>query len=214
VTLKARPLFRETATFRDDRLFIVACEDTYAPKQYFDLFEIPRVQINVVPTQDGRSSPPHVLERLLSFEHAEYDERWLLLDVDHRDAGPHVRNLAQTPSEARRQGVNAAICNPCFELWLLLHRKDESECNKFANCAEVEDALREAFGSYNKRRLQPQQFTRRSIADACARARRLDQSAPWSIPEGPSAQVHRLLEAIAAGAVAHQLPPEFRDLLP
>lgn len=31
------PLVRETATFRDDRLFIIACEDTYAPKQYFDL---------------------------------------------------------------------------------------------------------------------------------------------------------------------------------
>jgi hypothetical protein len=214
VTLKARPLVRETATFRDDRLFIVACEDTYAPKQYFDLFEIPRVQIHVVPTLDGRSSPPHVLERLLSFEYAEYDERWLLLDVDHRDTGPHVRNLAQTLSEARRQEVNVAICNPCFELWLLLHRKDETECNRFADCADVEDALRAALGGYNKRRLQPQQFKRRSVVDACARARRLDQSAPWSIPAGCSAQVHRLLEAIAGGAVAHQLPPEFRDLLP
>ena len=208
--LKARPLVRETATYRDDRLFIVACEDTYAPKQYFDLFEIPRVQIHVVPTVDGRSSPQYVLERLLDFEHEEYDERWLLLDVDHRGAGPHVRNLVQTLSEARRQRVNAAICNPCFELWLLLHHKDEYDCNRFADCADVEGALREAFGSYNKRRLLPQQFTRRSIADACARARRLDQS---MIPEGCSAQVYRLLEAILTGAAPHQLPSEFRGLV-
>jgi hypothetical protein len=214
VTLKARPLVRETATFRDDRLFIVACEDTYAPKQYFDLFEIPRVQIHVVPTQDGRSSPQHVLERLLSFEHAEYDERWLLLDVDHRGVGPHVRNLVQTLSEARRQKVSAAICNPCFELWLLLHREDENNCKQFADCADVEGVLRKALGSYNKRRLQPQEFTRHSVADACARARRLDQSAPWSIPEGCSAQVYRLLEAIVDGASSHQLPPEFRHLVP
>lgn len=199
MTLRARPLVRETATFRDDRLFIVACEDTYAPKQYFDLFEIPRVQIHVVPTEDGRSSPQHVLERLLSFEHAEYDERWILLDVDHRGTGPHVRGLAQTLSEARRQGVNAAICNPCFELWLLLHHQDEDDCDRFADCSDVEDALRKALGTYNKRRLQPQQFTRRSAADACARARRLDQSAPWSIPEMCSAQVYRLLEAILQG---------------
>ena len=130
MTLKARPLVRETATFRDDRLFIVACEDTYAPKQYFDFFEIPRVQIHVVPTHDGRSSPSHVLERLLGFEHAEYDERWLLLDVDHRGEGPHVRDLAQTLSEARRQRVNAAICNPCFELWLLLHHEEETDCGR------------------------------------------------------------------------------------
>jgi hypothetical protein len=189
VTLKARPLVRETATFRDDRLFIVACEDTYVPKQYFDLLEIPRVQIHVIPTAHGRSSPPHVLERLLTFDHAEYDERWLLLDIDHRHAGPHVRGLAQTLSEARRQGVNSAICNPCFELWLLLHFKDGSECDRFGDCADVEGALREALGGYNKRRLQSGQFTRRSVADACARARRLGQSAPWSIPEGCSAQV-------------------------
>ena len=81
MTLAPRPLVRETATFRDDRLFIVACEDTYAPQQYFDFFEIPRVQIHVVPTEDGRSSPQHVLGRLLAIEHAEYDERWLLSDV-------------------------------------------------------------------------------------------------------------------------------------
>jgi hypothetical protein len=122
-----RPLVRETATFRDDRLFIVACEDTYAPKQYFEFFEIPRVQIHVVPTEYGLSSPQRVLDRLLAIEHEEYDERWLLIDVDHRGAGPHIANLVQTLREARRQGVNAAICNPCFELWLLLHHKSEDE---------------------------------------------------------------------------------------
>jgi hypothetical protein len=207
-----RPLNRDTATFRDDRLFIVACEDTYAPKQYFDLFQIPRVQIHVVSSEGGRSSPSHVLERLLAFDHAEYDERWLLLDVDHRSAGPHVANLTQTLSEARRQGVNAAICNPCFELWLLLHHKAEDACCGFVNCRDVEDALREILGGYNKRRLRAEQFFG-PVAEACARARRLDQSPPWSIPEGYAAQVHRIWEAIAAGAAPNQLPLDFRELL-
>ena len=189
MTLTPRPLVRETATFRDDRLFIVACEDTYAPQQYFEFFEIPRVQIHVVPTEDGRSSPQHVLERLLAIEHAEYDERWLLLDVDHRSAGPHVANLVQTLSEARRQGVNAAICNPCFELWLLLHHRSEDELGGFANCGVVESVLREVLGGYNKRRLKSQQFNRQSGAEACARARRLDETVPWFVPEGYAAQV-------------------------
>jgi RloB-like protein len=214
VTLTARPLTRETSTFRDDRLFIVACEDTYAPRQYFDFFEIPRIQIHVVPTQDGRSSPRHVLERLLSIEHAEYDERWLLLDVDHRSHGQHVASLAQTLAEARRQGVNAAICNPCFELWLLLHHKPEDELGGFSECAVVEGALRDILGGYNKRRLKSQQFSRQSVAKACDRARRLDETAPWSIPQGYAAQVHRLWEAIAVGAAPHQLPPEFLHILP
>jgi hypothetical protein len=213
VILTPRPLVRETATFRDDRLFIVACEDTYAPKQYFDLFEIPRVQIYVAPTEGGLSSPQHVLDRLLSIEHAEYDERWLLLDVDHRSAGPHVANLIRTLSEARRQGVNAAICNPCFELWLLLHHRAEDELGEFVDCSVMQGVLRQVLGGYNKRRLNSQQFTRQSVAEATARARRLDQTAPWSVPEGYAAQVHRLWEAIVAEAAPHQLPPEFQAIL-
>lgn len=36
---KPRPIKRHEATFRDDRLFIVACDDTFAPKQYFEFYE-------------------------------------------------------------------------------------------------------------------------------------------------------------------------------
>jgi hypothetical protein len=76
----------------------------------------------------------------------------------------------------------------------------------------VERVLREALGSYNKRRLLARQFTRSSVAEACTRARALDQSPNWSIPTGCSAQVYRLLDAIVAGAAPHQLPAEFRSL--
>ena len=212
MTLKPRPLVRDAATYRDDRLLIVACEDTYAPKQYFDLFQIPRVQIHVAPSEGGRSSPSHVLERLLGFEHAEYDERWLLLDVDHRGAGPHVAELTQTLSEARRQQVNVAICNPCFELWLLLHHRGEDVCRGLSRCGDVEGELRGVLGTYNKRRLDPGQFSRRSVVEACMRARLFDQSPAWSIPDGQTAQVYRILESLAEGAAEHQLPPEFREL--
>ena len=148
-----------------------------------------------------------MLDRLLTIEYAEYDERWLLLDVDHRSVGPHVANLVQTLSQARRQGVNVAICNPCFELWLLLHHRSEDQLGGLADCSVVEGVLREVLGGYNKRRLKSDQFNRQSVAEACARARRLDEAEPWSVPEGYAAQVHRLWEAIVSGAAPHQLPP-------
>jgi hypothetical protein len=66
---KPRPLSRDAESLRDDRLFIVACDDTFAPKQYFDFFRITRVKIHVVPTTDGTSVAAHVLERLLQFDH-------------------------------------------------------------------------------------------------------------------------------------------------
>lgn len=59
---KPRPLTRDSSGFRDDRLFIVACDDTYAPQQYFNLFQIPRVKIFVVNTPAGEpSSSEYVL---------------------------------------------------------------------------------------------------------------------------------------------------------
>jgi hypothetical protein len=66
---KPRPLTRDGTSLRDDRLFIVACDDTYAPKQYFDFFQLPQVKIHVVPTLDGTSAARHVLNRLLQFDH-------------------------------------------------------------------------------------------------------------------------------------------------
>src|SRR5215213_3061438 len=90
VNRKPRPLTRDPLTLRHDRLFIVACDDTYAPKHYFDFFRLTRVQIHIVPTLDGTSVAADVLERLLEFEHAEDDELWMLLDTDHCVQAQHL----------------------------------------------------------------------------------------------------------------------------
>lgn len=37
---KGRPLVRDAQRLRDDRLFIVACDDTYAPKQYLNFLRL------------------------------------------------------------------------------------------------------------------------------------------------------------------------------
>jgi hypothetical protein len=121
---KARPLVRDARSLRDDRLFIVACDDTHAPKQYFEFLTFHRVKVHVVSTEDGTSAAPHVLERLLSYEHEAYDERWMLLDVDHCATGPHVSSFIAALREAKRQGVKIALSKPCFEFWLLLHHDD------------------------------------------------------------------------------------------
>ena len=62
---KPRPLTRGLGSLRDDRLFIVACDDQYAPKQYFNFLRLPRIQVHVVETPDGKNSASHVLERLM-----------------------------------------------------------------------------------------------------------------------------------------------------
>jgi hypothetical protein len=212
---KPRPLSRDTGRFRDDRLFIVACDDTFAPKQYFDFFRIPRIQIHVVETPDGSSAAGHVLDRLLAVEHDEDDERWLLLDVDHYGAGHHLQSLTTAIAEARRQGVNIAFSKPCFELWLLLHHADESTVTNLANADDVERSLRSVLGQYNKTRLRSEDFPMESVSEACVRAERLDNTVGGGdIPNANTARVYRIWKSVVAKALPSQLPDAIRRLLP
>ncbi len=173
---KSRPLTRDTISLRDDRLFIVACDDTYAPKQYFDFFRITRVQIHVVPTVDGTSAAEHVLGRLLEFEHEPDDERWMLLDTDHCTEGTHLQSFLSAIREAKRQGVEVALSKPCFDLWLLLHHLPENEVVSLSNARSVEAALRARLGQYNKTKLKREHYPIASVSAACSRAAKLDEA--------------------------------------
>lgn len=212
---RPRPLTRETGRLRDDRLFIVACDDTYAPKQYFDFFRIPRVQVHVVPTIDGTSAAPHVLGRLLDFDHDDDDERWLLLDTDHCTRDNHFGTFVAALADARRRGIQVALSKPSFELWLLLHHREEADVGALANAGEVERALRTTLGRYDKRRLDAAHYPLASVAVACGRSERLDGTIPGGDnPEGNTSRVHLLWKAIVASALPSQLPVELRVLQP
>ena len=209
-----RPLTRDDASLRDDRLFIVACDDTYAPKQYFDFFRLPRVQVYVVGTRDGSCAASDVLDRLLLFNHEEEDELWMLLDTDHYVQGTHLASFVAALSEAKRQGVNVALSKPSFELWLLLHHVEETDLGELPAAKDVEEALRAKLGQYNKTNLKEEHYPLASVCEACNRAERLDATvAGGDIPRENTTRVYRLWRAIAAKAHPRQLPPELRGLL-
>lgn len=48
----------------------------------------------------------------------EYDQVWCVVDVDE------FTDLDEAARHAKRQGIELAVSNPCFELWLLLHHTD------------------------------------------------------------------------------------------
>ena len=196
VNRRPRPLKRDSTSLRDDRLFIIACDDTYAPAQYFGMFKVPRVRIHVVPTIDGTSSARHVLDRLLSFEHEDYDERWLVLDTDHYDQGTHLASFVAALREANAKGIQVALSKPCFELWLLLHLVEEDAVTEFVDANAVAVALSEKLGHYNKTRLVTEDF-KPHVDGACQRAERLDKSIMGGdIPQGNTSRVYLLCNAI------------------
>jgi RloB-like protein len=207
-----RPLKRDDAArLRDDRLFIVACDDTYAPKQYFDFFKLTRVQVHVIPTTDDKSHATHVLEQLMGIDHEADDELWMLLDTDHCIKENHTKNFNRALQDASKKNVHVAISKPCFELWLLLHHINETEVSHLSNAQKTEAALRSTLGEYNKRLLKADHYPLNAVADACRRAKNLDKKG--RIPAHNTSRVYLLWEAIVAKALPSQLPPELHVLL-
>lgn len=162
---------------RDDRIFVVATEDTYVPKQYFEALALSRVRVLVLETRDKDSAPSQVVERLrAAFDHAtlrkeraEADEFWVLVDTDHHFAPNHTRGTVMALDAARQRGFGIAVSNPCFEVWLVLHHEDCVE--PFAHADDVCARLRARLGSYNKTRLDSTHFTLSGARSAITRAR-------------------------------------------
>jgi hypothetical protein len=134
---KPRPLVRDSASLRDDRLFIVACDDTHAPMQYFDFFRFPRVKVAVIPSEPGSHDAQRVLDRLLTYEYELGDERWLLLDTDHYTQGTHLKSFLPVIQLAKQKGIRIALSKPCFELWLLLHHLEGPLIPQVSECEGV-----------------------------------------------------------------------------
>ncbi len=216
LVLKPRPLARDSGSLRDDRLFIVACDDSYAPKQYFNFFQLPRVQVYVVPTpiNNNRCHAIDVLERLESIDFSGDDERWMLLDTDHYDKGTHLQEFTRIIKEATEKGIAVALSKPCFELWLLLHYVDEGLVETLIDASAVEFKLREILGEYNKRNLKVDHYPLESVVSAFQRAKALDAiTTGGMIPLSNTSRVYKLWEVIIKNALPSQLPVEFQNLL-
>lgn len=120
---RKRPIDRRSRPLphRDARLFVIATEGEETEKQYFSMFGNKRCQVKVIPSEDGRSAPHHILKQLKEYKR-EYqigsgDELWLMVDVDRWRPG----RLAEVAAEAGRSSFELAVSNPCFEVWLYLH---------------------------------------------------------------------------------------------
>jgi len=192
---KKRPLRREIPHLRDTRLIIIASEGAVTEKKYFEssLFHSRRIQVKVLETEGGHSSPESVLNRLRAFKKefqlSSSDRLWLAIDRDRWKE----KNLHIISANSRKMGAGLAVSNPCFELWLYLHFEEWAEgC---VSSGEIEKELRALLGSYNKS-APPIELLSGKIGDASRRAEEMDlnQSLRW--PENPGSHVYRLVKEI------------------
>ena len=193
---KKRPLDRSTNFVRDANLIVIASEDTFAVRQYFEFFQSTRIQFRVLETENGRSSPRHVLKRLdeyrKEFDIGEGDEFWIVLDTDHWIDSGHVKNLTHVLRACRQKGIQVAFCNPSFELWLLLHFA-EFPTEDTLTRADVETRIRAAVGAYNKTKIYDLPIDLDRVKTAVERSR-INQPASRGIPDRPQTGIHRIIE--------------------
>lgn len=117
-----------------------------------------------------------------------YDEVWCVADVDEFDVHAAV-------FDARRNHVNLAISNPCFELWLLLHHAD---CRSYCSgCTDAERRLKKHVPHYDKTKVRFRDFEA-GVSDAVERAKNLDEAGEdWR--RNPLTSVWVLVERLLEG---------------
>lgn len=120
-------------------------------------------------------------------ENLKYDEVWCVFDVDSH------HHIPEAKQKASANGVELAISNPCFELWLLLHFKDQ---RAHIERHDVQSACRECMPGYDKNVPFHKVFPHYESA-----VQRTVELNKWQESRGcaggnPSTGVHRLTERI------------------
>lgn len=125
----------------------------------------------------------------------DYDEIWCMFDVDEH---PEIK---QSVNRARqKKGVEVAVSNPCFELWLVLHQKDQTAHIERKDVQQLAQEL----GLIKDKRIDNSSFNflLEKYEDAKRRAIELDR---WHEGNGspprsnPSTGVWRLVDSIRDG---------------
>jgi RloB-like protein len=112
---------------------LILCEGRVTEPMYFRDFRIDTrnqlIEIEVVPACGvPKTLVEYAVERKKDAERRakserdiflRYDEVWCVFDVDEHP------NLPEAKQQARDNGLQVAVSNPCFELWLLLHFQDQ-----------------------------------------------------------------------------------------
>jgi hypothetical protein len=138
--------------------------------------------------------PMRLVERAVARKKSdsEIDECWCVFDVEWPRNHPNLDRALQL---AEAGGVNVAVSNPCFELWLILHFQDQTA---FLDNRTAETISRRLDGRAGKRIDGAKYMPLRG--DACDRAADLmarHQRDGTAFPsDNPSSTMHQLLAAI------------------
>lgn len=200
----ARPLKRKVATRKPRKTLVVFCEGERTEPEYLDALkrqplvrDVAAVDLRVETGHGG--SVPRTLVAVATDarnraveEEAEIDEFWCVFDVEWPTNHP---GLIEAVQQARANGIQLAVSNPCFELWLILHFRDHTA---WLDNNQARRLRRELDGSTDKG-LDASRYMPLTTA-ATRRAARMDrrhlEDGTGFPQDNTSSGMHRLLVAV------------------
>lgn len=171
-------------------------------KQYINRFCRVPSRIQIEPTKEN--TPVRLVKEALKRkkEHPN-DLFWVVFDRESEAECPESLHQ-QARQLAEANGISIALSNVCFEVWLLLHRRQT--CPMCQSCGDLlsRKEFKESFPDYKKS--EEIVFTPQQIGDARKRAVALNRQTmavadpSWTVPSkwNPYTDAHKVLDAIDA----------------
>lgn len=153
---KKRGYNRETpiALARDYKLFAIACEGGKREPAYFrtfqhissriavDVIEDTVSDVEVLSINPNKSAPKWVLDRAVRYIEKEglndEDELWFVLDIDRWEFN-QLKEIADYCEQ--NTNWNIVLSNPCFEVWLYLHKKKDFSNSNSISCGDFKHEI-------------------------------------------------------------------------
>lgn len=196
------------------KLFVIATEGVKTEVKYFEQFKSEEyynnqsIFIEVLKRLTTDSSPAVVIKQLNNFSKEfnlkEDDELWMVIDRDKQSWSK--QQIAEVARLCFQKRYGFALSNPCFELWLLLHRKDINEYSaevreellrnyKTGNRGRVEIELLAICGTYSKSNLNVDDYLPH-VNVAIQRAEALTQNVNERWPDSLGSHVYKLVRKL------------------
>ena len=199
------PLGRQKARRAPYRRFTLFCEGQNTESAYFRALQAKfpgtMVDITIVPaagvpmTIAQKATGQKIASRRKKDSYEKNDEIWAVFD---RDTHP---NHTKAVDLCESHGVGVARSDPCFEVWLILHRQ---EYDKFGSSDDAQRFLQGLCPEYDRRR-QKTPDCHRLLGQLTEAEHRAERQLAARAEEGkafgpPSTTVFHLTRAIAEAA--------------
>lgn len=181
------------------------CEGLRSEPEYLEALRRERAVRDVaavdlrIERQSGGSVPLTLLRMAVEAreradrEQGEIDEIWCVFDVEWPTNHPGLKEALEL---ARRHGIEVAVSNPCFELWLVLHFQDH---RSWLDNDAARRLRRSCDGQVDKGVVGASYMAMRDLATV--RAVALDwmhaQNGTSFPHDNPSSGMHRLIAAVS-----------------